>query len=90
MEKVFKKDLEKKIIASNKKFFEKENIASYYFVIGAGIGVFAGMITGYLLGNVAPISDIQNKTQNKIVIDKPKADTTNYQTSFNYFDYNKK
>ncbi len=34
--------------------------------------------------------NLEQKTQNEIIIDSTKVDSTNYQSSFNYIDYNKK
>lgn len=33
---------------------------------------------------------LEQKTQKEIVVDSMKVDTTNYQNSINYFNYNKK
>ena len=44
----------------------------------------------YVTSKLIEPKKIEQKTQNEIVIDSAKVDTTNYQNTINYFDYNKK
>lgn len=62
---------------------------NYYVFMTALVG------SGFLISNLAKsldktLNNLERKTQKAIIIDSLKTDTTNYQKTINYFDYNKR
>ncbi len=71
---------------------EKDPIERYKELRNEGIItvlVGIGLVSWAIKDIITKSYNLEQKTQNEIIINSTKVDTTNYQGSFNYLDYNK-
>ena len=72
---------------------EPDPIEKFSAYAGLGLMLAFPLTLPFIFSNLK--SEVENpcfeqKIQKEIIIDSTKVDTTNYQNSINYFDYNKK